>query len=48
MFAELRCPRTFKLFTAEKTGAAHCQVDNVSIGIACMWDWAADVLQARA
>jgi hypothetical protein len=28
-------------------GYQHCQGDNVSIGTAYMWDWAADVLGAR-
>lgn len=39
--------KELKIFTREEGGYHHCQVDNVSIGTAYMWDWAADVLQAR-
>ncbi len=38
--------KELKIFTREEGGYHHCQVDNVSIGTAYMWDWAADVLQA--
>ncbi len=31
--------KTFKVFTREEGGSHHCQVDNVSIGVAYMWDW---------
>ncbi len=40
--------KELKIFTRVEGGYHHCQVDNVSIGTAYMWDWAADVLQARA
>jgi len=39
--------KELKIFTREEGGYHHCQVDNVSIGTAYMWDWAADVLHAR-
>jgi dipeptidyl aminopeptidase/acylaminoacyl peptidase len=31
--------KTFKVFTREEGGYHHCQIDNVSIGTAYMWDW---------
>ena len=31
--------KTFKVFTRAEGGYHHCQVDNVSIGVAYMWDW---------
>jgi dienelactone hydrolase len=31
--------KTFKVFTREEGGYHHCQIDNVSIGVAYMWDW---------
>ena len=37
--------KTFKVFTREEGGYHHCQVDNVSIGVACMWDWLEEVLR---
>ena len=36
--------KELKIFTREEGGYHHCQVDNVSIGTAYMWDWVADVL----
>jgi pimeloyl-ACP methyl ester carboxylesterase len=36
--------KTFKVFTREEGGYHHCQVDNVSIGVAYMWDWLQEVL----
>jgi dipeptidyl aminopeptidase/acylaminoacyl peptidase len=39
--------KELKIFTREEGGYHHCQVDNVSIGTAYMWDWVADVLHAR-
>ena len=39
--------KELKIFTREEGGYHHCQVDNVSIGTAYMWDWVADVLQVR-
>ncbi|HET7343838.1 MAG TPA: alpha/beta hydrolase [Methylomirabilota bacterium] len=38
--------KTFKIFTREEGGYHHCQVDNVSIGVAYMWDWLQEVLAA--
>jgi len=40
--------KELKIFARAEGGYHHCQVDNVSIGTAYMWDWAADVLQAQA
>ncbi|MGQ0522764.1 MAG: alpha/beta hydrolase family protein [Betaproteobacteria bacterium] len=37
--------KELKVFTREEGGYHHCQVDNVSIGTAYMWDWLEDVLQ---
>lgn len=37
--------KTFKVFTREEGGYHHCQVDNVSIGVAYMWDWLEEVLR---
>jgi alpha-beta hydrolase superfamily lysophospholipase len=39
--------KELKIFTREEGGYHHCQVDNISIGSAFMWDWVADVLEAR-
>ena len=39
--------KELKIFTREEGGYHHCQVDNISIGSAFMWDWVADVLDAR-
>ncbi len=38
--------KTLKIFTREEGGYHHCQADNVSLGTAYMWDWAADTLGA--
>ena len=35
--------KTFKVFTREEGGHHHCQVDNTSIAVACMWDWLEEV-----
>ncbi len=35
--------KTLKVFTREEGGYHHCQIDNVSVGVAYMWDW----LEAR-
>ena len=40
--------KTFKVFSREEGGFHHCQVDNVTIGVHYMWDWAADVLKPGA
>jgi hypothetical protein len=42
-----RRPRKVKVFTRAEGGYHHCQVDNISIGSAYIWDWAAEVLKAR-
>ncbi|OGA49315.1 MAG: hypothetical protein A3F74_00545 [Betaproteobacteria bacterium RIFCSPLOWO2_12_FULL_62_58] len=39
--------KELKVFTREEGGYHHCQVDNVSIGTAYMWDWIANVLQPQ-
>ena len=38
--------KELKVFTRAEGGYHHCQSDNVSIGTAYMWDWAAEVLRA--
>lgn len=40
--------KTLRVFTKEEGGFHHCQVDNVTIGVHAMWDWAADKLQPGA
>jgi pimeloyl-ACP methyl ester carboxylesterase len=37
--------KTFKVFTRDEGGYHHCQSDNVSIGVAYMWDWLEDALR---
>lgn len=37
--------KTLKVFSREEGGFHHCQIDNVTIGVHYMWDWAADVLK---
>jgi dienelactone hydrolase len=37
--------KELKIFTREEGGYHHCQVDNVSIGSAYMWDWVRRVLK---
>lgn len=37
--------KTFRVFTREEGGYHHCQIDNLSIAVAAMWDWVEDVLQ---
>jgi dipeptidyl aminopeptidase/acylaminoacyl peptidase len=39
--------KTLRVFTREEGGYHHCQIDNVSIGVAAMWDWLEDVLKPR-
>jgi hypothetical protein len=36
---------SFTYFTREEGGYHHCQVDNVSIGVAYMWDWLEEVFR---
>jgi pimeloyl-ACP methyl ester carboxylesterase len=38
--------KTLKVFSREEGGYHHCQIDNVSIGVAYMWDWVESVLMA--
>jgi dienelactone hydrolase len=40
--------KTFKIFTREEGGFHHCQVDNITLGVHAMWDWAEDVLKPGA
>ncbi len=37
--------KTFRVFTRAEGGYHHCQTDNLSVGVAAMWDWIEDVLQ---
>ncbi len=37
--------KELRVFTREEGGYHHCQIDNVSIGVAAMWDWIEEVLQ---
>lgn len=37
--------KTLKIFSREEGGYHHCQIDNVSIGVAYMWDWLESVLK---
>jgi len=37
--------KTLKVFTRAEGGYHHCQLDNVSIATAYMWDWLVDKLQ---
>lgn len=39
--------KTLKVFTREEGGYHHCQTDNVSVGVAYMWDWVDSVLKPR-
>jgi len=40
--------KALKVFSREEGGFHHCQVDNITIGVHYMFDWIADVLNARA
>jgi pimeloyl-ACP methyl ester carboxylesterase len=44
MFAELRCPKTYRMFRSEETGAAHCQMDNLTLANEYIGDWLTDIL----
>jgi len=35
---------TYKMFSADETGAAHCQIDNPTLGQEYICDWIADKL----
>lgn len=37
--------KTFRVFTREEGGFHHCQIDNLSIGVAAFADWLEDVLR---
>jgi pimeloyl-ACP methyl ester carboxylesterase len=37
--------KVMRVFERQEGGFHHCQVDNVTIGVHYMWDWAADVLK---
>lgn len=37
--------KTLKIFTREEGGYQHCQIDNLSIGTAYMWDWIEEKLK---
>jgi dienelactone hydrolase len=37
--------KTMRVFSREEGGFQHCQIDNLSVGVAAMWDWVEDVLQ---
>ena len=39
--------KTLRVFSREEGGYHHCQIDNLSIGVAAMWDWVEDVLEPR-
>ncbi len=39
--------KTMRVFSRKEGGYHHCQIDNVSIGVAAMWDWCEDVLKPR-
>lgn len=36
--------KTLRVFTREEGGYHHCQIDNLSVGVAEMWDWIEDTL----
>ena len=40
--------KKLRVFTREEGGHHHCQVDNITIGVHAMWDWACDVLKPGA
>jgi dienelactone hydrolase len=40
--------KTMRVFSRDEGGYHHCQIDNVSIGVAAMWDWCEDVLKPRS
>lgn len=40
--------KTLRVFTREEGGYHHCQGDNISIGVAAMWDWVEQTLQPTA
>ncbi|HWA36686.1 MAG TPA: alpha/beta fold hydrolase [Burkholderiales bacterium] len=40
--------KTMKIFSRAEGGYHHCQIDNLSVGVAYMWDWVAGTLEGRA
>jgi dienelactone hydrolase len=36
--------KTMKVFTRAEGGYHHCQIDNLSVGVAYMWDWVSETL----
>jgi hypothetical protein len=40
--------KTLRVFSRDEGGYHHCQIDNLSIGVAAMWDWVEDVLEPRS
>jgi dienelactone hydrolase len=40
--------KTLRVFSRDEGGYHHCQIDNLSIGVAAMWDWIEDVLEPRS
>lgn len=37
--------KTLRVFNREEGGYHHCQIDNLSVGLASMWDWVEDTLK---
>jgi pimeloyl-ACP methyl ester carboxylesterase len=37
--------KTMRVFTRAEGGYHHCQIDNLSVGVAAMWDWIEDRLR---
>ena len=48
LFAEVRSKdKTLKVFTVDEGGSMHCQVDNLTIGVAYIGDWLSDRMKTR-
>jgi len=48
LFAEVRSKdKTLKVFTVDEGGSMHCQVDNLTIGVAYIGDWLSDKLKTH-
>jgi pimeloyl-ACP methyl ester carboxylesterase len=39
--------KTMRVFSREQGGYHHCQIDNLSVGVAAMWDWIEDRLNRQ-
>jgi dipeptidyl aminopeptidase/acylaminoacyl peptidase len=39
--------KTLRIFSRAEGGYHHCQIDNLSVGTAYMWDWVEDVLMQK-